>query len=529
MNVWTGIWPLIKLILRRDRFILPMRVLWLSILPISGVATFSELYPTQELRDAFAQLTNTTPALTALLGKLYGSSIGALVAWRFSIAAVFAALASLLTVIRHTRTEEEAGRRELLGSAVVGRHAPLSAALIVTFAADLVFAGLIAGGLALQGLDLEGSLATGISYGAAALAFAAIGAVAAQISQSAGSARGIASTILGLSFLLRAIGTASDYEWLSWLSPLGWATFMRPFGGEEWWILLLFAGLVVVFIGTAYLLSSKRDVGAGFLEPGLGPEEASSRFRSSFSLALRLQKSLLLGWLTGLGIYGLFMGGIIDSIKGMLNDNPQLEAFFAQVGGEAGIADQTLAVFAGIIGMGAAAYSIQSSLRMRNEEASLRADPILATAVGRLRWSASHLIFAYLGPVLVLAVTGIIIGAVYGALTDNIGEEIGRLLSATVIQLPAVWIFTGFTVMLFGLLPRFTAATWAALATFFLLSFLGEILKLPEWILDTSPFRHVPRLPAEEFSITPVAWLMAIAVVFTVVGLYGFKQRDIGK
>jgi hypothetical protein len=30
-------------------------------------------------------------------------------------------LISLLTVIRHTRVEEETGRRELLGSAVVGR------------------------------------------------------------------------------------------------------------------------------------------------------------------------------------------------------------------------------------------------------------------------------------------------------------------------------------------------------------------------------------------------------------------------
>lgn len=529
MNILTGTWPLIKLILRRDRFILPLWVFWLAILPVTGVVTFSELYPTAAEREVFMQVTNATPALTALLGKLYGSTIGALVAWRFSIVAVFAALASLLTVIRHTRTEEEAGRRELLGSAVVGRHAPLSAALIVTFVANLVLAAIVSGGLAAQGLDLEGSLATGISYGAVGLAFAVIGAAAAQLSQNAGSARGIASTILGLSFLLRAIGTSSDYESLSWLSPLGWASFMRPFGGEEWWILLLFAGLVLAFASLAYLLSSKRDVGAGFLEPSLGPAEAPNGLRGSFGLAMRLHRNLLLGWLIGLGTYGLFMGGIIESIQNMLKDNPQLGQFFASVGGEAGLADQTLAVFAGLIGMGATAYSIQAAFRMRNEEASLRAEPVLATAVGRLRWASSHLVFSFIGPALVLAATGLIIGITYGALTDNIVEETGRMLSATTVQLPAVWVFAGFAVLLFGLVPRAISLAWTLLATFFLLSMLGEILKIPEWALDASPFRHVPRLPAEEFSITPIAWLLAIALIFTIVGLYGFRQRDIGR
>ena len=36
-----------------------------------------------------------------------------------------------LTVIRNTREEEETGRRELLGSTVMGRHASLTAALLV--------------------------------------------------------------------------------------------------------------------------------------------------------------------------------------------------------------------------------------------------------------------------------------------------------------------------------------------------------------------------------------------------------------
>jgi len=40
-------------------------------------------------------------------------------------------LLALLTVVRHTRADEEAGRSELIGSTALGRHAQLAAALIV--------------------------------------------------------------------------------------------------------------------------------------------------------------------------------------------------------------------------------------------------------------------------------------------------------------------------------------------------------------------------------------------------------------
>ncbi|MFD0746328.1 hypothetical protein ACFQ1L_34155 [Phytohabitans flavus] len=41
------------------------------------------------------------------------------------------AIAALLTVVRHTRAEEEMGRRELIGSTVVGRHAALGGAFLL--------------------------------------------------------------------------------------------------------------------------------------------------------------------------------------------------------------------------------------------------------------------------------------------------------------------------------------------------------------------------------------------------------------
>ena len=50
---------------------------------------------------------------------------------------------SIFTVIRRTRADEETGRTELLASAVVGRAAPLAAAVTVAIGASLAIGVLI--------------------------------------------------------------------------------------------------------------------------------------------------------------------------------------------------------------------------------------------------------------------------------------------------------------------------------------------------------------------------------------------------
>jgi ABC-2 type transport system permease protein len=47
------------------------------------------------------------------------------------------------------------------------------------------------------------------------------------------------------------------------------------------------------------------------------------------------------------------------------------------------------------------------------------------------------------------------------------------------------------------------------------------------WLLDLSPFAHLPRLPAAEFTATPVAWLVTTALVLAAAGLAAFRRRDL--
>ena len=144
----------------------------------------------------------------------------------------------------------------------------LSASMIVTLGADLVVGALVACGLIGVGLPIAGSVALGLSAAAIGWTFAAVAGVAAQLTESAGAARGIAVVVLGLSYLLRAVGDMDEHSGmslLSWLSPIGWMSLIRPFADERWWIFVLFISLVIVLTAAAFAISSRRDVGAGIL------------------------------------------------------------------------------------------------------------------------------------------------------------------------------------------------------------------------------------------------------------------------
>jgi polyether ionophore transport system permease protein len=240
MSALTGTRKLVRLILRRDRVLMLLWVPWLALVPLSYVASLNAIFPSAADKQRYAEASAHNAAFVALYGRLFGASLGELVAWRAGFIPVIIGLFSILAVIRHTRAEEETGRRELLGATVVGRHAGLAAALAVMFAANLVIGVLLALGMISQGLPAGGSWAFGAEFAAAGWVFAAVAALAAQLTSAAGSARAIAIVTLGGAYVLRLVGDISGssdgaWSWLSWLSPLGWVHRIHPYGGDRWW------------------------------------------------------------------------------------------------------------------------------------------------------------------------------------------------------------------------------------------------------------------------------------------------------
>jgi ABC-2 type transport system permease protein len=301
---------------------------------------------------------------------------------------------------------------------------------------------------------------------------------------------------------------------------------VRPYEGERWWVLALPLVASVLLAAVAYPVSVRRDLGAGVLPPRLGPATAGRALAGSFGLAWRLHRGQILWWSVGFGLMGLILGGAAKAAGRGVEGNPQLEEIMARIGGASGLADAYLGATLSLAGLAAAGYGIQAALRMRAEETAGRAEPLLATGVRRSTWLLSHVVFALLGPAVVLAVTGLAIGVTYGVSVGDVSTEVPRMVGAGLAQVPAAWVLAGFAVLLFGLLPRLAPVSWAVLAICVLLGQLGAVLELDQWLLDLSPFTHTPQVLRDTWSATPLYGLALLGLLLALAGLAAFRRRD---
>ena len=533
MSTFSGTGALAKLALRRDRVMLPAWVYVITAAVSSTAYSFRKLYPTPAARAGVAVSGGGNPALRFLYGRLNGSSVGALTDWRYGIwAGIFAALMTIFIVVRHTRADEEAGRLELVGSAAVGRHAALTAALAVGALANAVLAVLLCAALPFTGLPAAGSAALALATAACGLAFGGIAAVAAQAAAGARGARGLAITVLGAAFVFRAVGDSAGPggpSWLTWLSPLGWTQLVRPFAGERWWVLLLPLALSAACGAAAFALAAGRDHGAGLLPERPGRPAASALLRGPYGLAWRLQRGVLAAWALGFAATFAASGAAAKGIGSLLGGSTALKKEFIRLGGQAAITNAYLAALMLLAGLVAAGYAVSAVLRLRSEETGQLAEPVLATAVGRTRWALSHLLIAMAGTAALLAVAGVAAGLGYALRAGSPGTEVTRMLGAALAQLPASLAVAAVAVLLSGALPSAAqAGAWAALGVAVLIGLFGQVLSLSHWVLDISPFTHVPKLPGGPVSGTPLLWLCLATAALGAAGLAGLRRRDIG-
>ncbi|WP_433247130.1 ABC transporter permease [Streptosporangium sp. CA-135522] len=516
----TGTWILTKLAVRRERWITPLWMLLLAALAAGQVNRYATSIP--DIAE-FAREMMGNKALTAFAGEVYSPTVAGMAVWKNADAIyTILGLIAILAIIRHTRGEEESGRAELVGSGVIGRLAPLTAALVVT-SVSAVLAGLLTAIAMIKvGADATGSLAFGAAIAAAGLVFIGIGAVAAQLTQAARTAVGVAAIGLGISYGLRFIADGSGLTFLKWLSPQGWSHLVKPYGDNNVAVLLLSLAFFSVTVAIAYRLNARRDLGLGLIAERQGPA-GSVRLRNPLALAWRLQKGLLTGWTIGYAVAGLVFGGLALSIPEVARQGAAVEEFFRRYTGspDATMTDAYLWLIVLSLGYVSALYPLLALLRLRGEELSGRAELLLTTPVSRLRWAASHLIFAMAGSALFLAAAGLTMGLVSG--------EPGKVLAGALIQIPATWVLAGVGILAFGLLPKAAAAiSWAAFLFVNLFGeVLGPIIGIDYWIAKYFvPFPNLPMVTSgEAFSATPLLIMVAVTAVLTVAGLTGLKRR----
>jgi ABC-2 type transport system permease protein len=521
--------PLLGLALRRDRIMIPIWLYALVASVLSTVWSYRSLYPTAADRRRFALSVESNGATRAIYGRVYApDSLGGLSAWRLlatggALLVVFA----VLLVIRHSRAEEEAGRVELLGAAVVGRAAPLAAAVIAALTGVLAVAAVVAVGMIVMGLPAAGALAFGASWLGLGTVFVAVGAVGAQLTQTARTARGIALAVAAACFLLRVIADAS-VSWLTWATPFGWAEQVRPFGGDRWWALILPMAASAILLAGAFRIHARRDLGAGLLPQRPGPARAGRLLSSATGLTVRLGRGSLLSWLVGMCVYGLVIGAIASSVDAFTNGSNSTADLLTKLGGRGGLVDAFLGASLGMAALAIAAYGVTALVRARDEEVSARLEAVLATRVGRLRWLGSHVGFALGGSAVLLLVTGLSTGVVHGLRPNRTGGQLGHVVSAMAVQIAAVWLVIALGAALLGCLPRASQAAWALVGICAATTLLGPVMNAPQAIVDISPFTHLSANPSAAVPAAAIVWSLGLGAAAIAVALAGFRHRDIG-
>jgi ABC-2 type transport system permease protein len=61
-----------------------------------------------------------------------------------------------------------------------------------------------------------------------------------------------------------------------------------------------------------------------------------------------------------------------------------------------------------------------------------------------------------------------------------------------------------------------------------LLGQIGQLLSLPGWLLDVSPFQHAGAPPLHSPGTAGLVVLVAVALGLAAVGAVGLRRRDIG-
>ncbi|MET8941536.1 ABC transporter permease [Streptomyces rubiginosohelvolus] len=506
---------------------------WLLALTLGTLATaveYKTLYSTPEERAA-AVSSMDSPAALAMTGPrsyLSDYTAGAMLGHQMlGFMAVLVGLMSVLTVTRHTRDEEETGRAELVRSTVVGHHAHLAAALAVAVVANLGLALLLALGLTatgVPGVGAGGALLYGLAHAAIGLVFAGVAAITAQLTAHTRGASGLALATIGAACVLRASGDVGN-DALSWLSPIGWIQRTYVFVDDRWWPLALCLLLAVATAAYGFVLSTRRDVGAGLRPARLGRRTASDALTRPFGFALRLHRATLLGFAAGLCLMGVMYGSILGEAADMVESVEQLQEALKDIGG-ATVAESFASMVMVVVAVVAAVYVVMAALRPRAEENAGRAEPLLATGLSRDRWLGSHVAVALTGGTALLVLAGLCFG-VSGAASAGDGSLVLELTLALAAYAPALWDTVGVAVLLFGWFPRAGAVAWIVPVYAFLVGYLGPILQLPVGLTNLSPFGHVPQLPAAPMTWTPLLALTAVAAGLIALGLAGFRRRDL--
>jgi ABC-2 type transport system permease protein len=516
----TGIGALVRLALRRDRVRLSVWIASLTLMMVYAPNAIKLAYPDEAQRASRVNLLKT-PAGMILGGPMFGvreTDLGVMMANELMLTLIIAAsIMSILTVIRHTRAEEEGGTAELVLSSVVGRYARTAAALIVVGGVNAILAVTMTAAMAATGFAVVDTAAMCLGITGVAMVFGAVAAVTAQLWRQTRAATGAAMGALALATLVRGIGDVIDNSGsaLSWFSPIAWAQQMRAFVDLRWWPLALLVALAIALMLSAAVLESRRQYDDGVI-PSTGERPNAHPIKSVFGLHVALQRGQTIGWTVGLFLSGLAFGSMTKSLLDAAEGNELLQRVLASGG-----IDSVYMTLTQFLAAAATAYVAGAVLRVYSDEQSGLGEVVLAGAVSRWRWLLTAVAAATVGATVLMFFAGLGNG-LGAAVTVGEPQTIWRLTLAALAFVPAMAVIAA--VAAFAVAVRQAWIGWLAVTFVVISLYLGALLRLPQWLLDASPVGQT-KAPSE-YSAVALTVMIVVAVVLSLAAGAIYRRRD---
>lgn len=517
---FTGTATLLRLALRRDRVRLSVWLAVLTLMMIYAPNAIRLAYPGEEQRLSRVNLLKT-PAGMMLGGPMFGGNetdLGVMMANELTLTLTIAtSILAILTVIRHTRAEEENGSAELVLSSVVGRYARTAAALILVGGLNAVLALAMTLAMASTGFGVIDTAGMCLGITGVAMVIGAVAAVTAQLWRQARTATGAAMAALAVAALVRGAGDVIDNSGsaLSWFSPIAWAQQVRPFVDLRWWPLALLAILAVALMALAAVLESRRQYDAGTIASS-GEKPDAATITGPLRLHLALQRGQTIGWSVGLFAAGLVFGSMTKSLLDAAKTNEVIGRVLTATGN-----DGVYTTMTQFLAAAATAYVASAVLRVYADEQNGLGEPVLAGAVSCRRWLLGAVGCALAGATVLMFCAGLGNGLGAG-LTLGEPATIIRLTLAALAYLPALAVVAAIAALAVALRAPWIA--WLAVTFVITALYLGALLRLPRWLIDLSPVGRTT-VPSDFPALALMVMLVAAAVLAAIAG-WIYRNRD---
>jgi ABC-2 type transport system permease protein len=505
---------------------------------------FAPEFATIELRQQFvAGLTSLPLAIRGLLGEpIHIETLGGFLSWRVgNFLPVVLGLWPVLALSGTLAGEAAKGSLDLLASTPHSRrsialeklagHVTAVAFAMLILAVALWVVGVAFGSLPGDEIAFSAALGQVLLYG---LMMLAVGGVAFATAPYVGRTRAMAFgfIVLFASYLIYSYASLSPL--LEALKPLSfwvWTVDHRPLAGvTDWPSLGLLAAVDIVLFTVGVIAFSRRDLGSVANVGWLRLPSLPAGIGGPFARQLSDRAGVAIAWGLGIGLYGALIVASAKAFSDSIGALPQIVALIKTIYPDIDLSQPSGVLQLSFYSFGTFIFGLAGASFLAgwaSDEGRRRLEVVLSTPRSRPSWALRSAlgVLAAVGVVAVIVAAGIGISAAAVA-----GDVVAPVEGIGVLGLAAA-AFTSIGLAAGGLVRTSLAAgvTGFLVIATFLIDTLGAALKLPEWVLDLSLYKHMGQPMAGAFD--PVGLVVATVMVVggVAVCVFGFTRRDIGR